>query len=106
MKVLVLHVGAGVQWRLMYDQSPLPDMPGVSLGYNPDPKPVTISDDFGQSVSFCPTQSTSWMTQDIAELDALEIEMMLRQARNQQAAQAQYQSDPRNLIMRPGLLSS
>jgi hypothetical protein len=99
MKVLMIAFPSGVQWRLMFNGPiPLADIDGVGRS--------VLTDDFGQKVTFTPSADISILEQDTEELDKLEVEMMVRQAKNQAAAQSQFQADPRNMIMRPpGMMS-
>ena len=97
MKILVIAFPSGVQWQLAFDG----EVPPVSVNGS-----VALTDDYGQTVQFTADPAISYLIQDTEELDKLQVAMMIRNAKNQAAAQGQFQSDPRNLIMRPGGLVS
>jgi hypothetical protein len=98
MKILVIAFPSGVQWQLAFDG----EVPTIRS----DIDPVTLKDDYGQVVAFRNTQDIVYLIQDTEEVDRLQVAMMIRNQQNQMRAQAQLQSDPRNLIMRPGGLVS
>ena len=97
MKIFVIAFPSGVQWQLAFDEK-VPTFPISGV--------VVLTDDYGQTVHFTADPAISYLIQDTEELDKLQVAMMIRNAKNQAAAQGQFQSDPRNLIMRPGGLVS
>jgi hypothetical protein len=97
-KILVIAFPSGVQWQLAFDGGKPPTDPINGV--------VILTDDYGQKVQFTADPAISYLVQDTEELDKLQVAMMIRNAKNQAAAQGQFQSDPRNLIMRPGGLVS
>ena len=97
MKILVIAFPSGVQWQLAFDG----EVPPISSSGT-----VLLTDDYGQTVRFTADSAISYLIQDTEDLDKLQVAMMIRNAKNQAAAQGQFQSDPRNLIMRPGGLVS
>ena len=94
MKVLVIAFESGVQWQLFFDGE-VPEFAQTP------PSRMTISDDYGQTVSFSAEPMPAMLIQDTDGTDRAQIAAMIRNAKNQGAAQAQFQSDPRNMIMRP-----
>ncbi len=102
MKILVIAFPSGVQWQLAFDEK----MPTDPISTDPISGVVVLTDDYGQTVQFTADPAISYLIQDTEELDKLQVAMMIRNAKNQAAAQGQFQSDPRNLIMRPGGLVS
>ena len=99
MKVLVIAMPSGLNWRLMFrDALPVIHTP-------PPGEKLNLVDDFGQEVSV-PWDNAAILIQDTQRLDELEVEMMIRQKRNEMAAMQRLQTDPRNMIMTPGGLLS
>ena len=97
MKVLVLAFPSGAQFRLMFDHE-VPTLPDMSGEFTE----VCLADDYGQSVRFPNCMMPAICVQDTAQLDRLEIAMMVRQKTNEIAAMQQLQSNPSNMIVHPG----
>ena len=105
MKVLAIALGSGVQWRLMFETGgPTWNEAREKIADHGElgRRQIIINDDYGQSVSFWLDEKVSFLLQDTVDLDKLEVEMMLRQKRNENTALTQLQSDPRNMLVRGG----
>ena len=94
MKVLFLAFSSGVQFRLMFDGE-IPLM-------QPEQGVVHVTDDYGQHISFKTADEPVVFTQDIDQVNRLEVAMMIRQKTNEIAAMQQLQSNPSNMIVHPG----
>ena len=95
MKVLFLAFSSGVQFRLMFDEE-IPDLAPDETGK------IVLVDDYGQTIGFYVSDKAIIFTQDIDQVNRLEVAMMVRQKTNEIAAMQQLQSNPSNMIVHPG----